>query len=188
MNDRPPKIDPQGSAARQDPNPWSAPLRLEDVPDTGRHVVLTADVYTRQAIAAMAGLRELPRLDATFDVARSGHDGLRVSGQVSATVGQTCVVTLEPIESELTEMFDLIFKPPHGPLGGAETRYGIDSEETEPLNDGTVDLGAIATEFLLLGVDPYPRKPGAVFQPPPSDEPGGSAFAALAALQRKPKN
>ena len=25
---------------------------------------------------------------------------------------------------------------------------------------GTVDLGAIATEFLILGLDPYPRKTG----------------------------
>jgi hypothetical protein len=188
MNDRPRKIDPQGSAERRSPYPWSAPLRLEDVPETGRHIALTADAHTRQAIAAIAGLRGLPRLDASFDVARSGHDGLHVSGQISATVGQTCVVTLEPIESELTEMLDLVFKPPGGPVDGAETSLGIDSEETEPLIDGTVNLGAIATEFLILGIDPYPRKPGAVFQPPASDEPGGSAFAALAALQRKPKN
>ena len=34
----------------------------------------------------------------------------------------------------------------------------------EPLHDGAVDLGAVATEFLLLGIDPYPRKPDAVFE------------------------
>ncbi len=32
--------------------------------------------------------------------------------------------------------------------------------------DGTVDLGAIATEFFLLGIDPYPRKEGAEFEAP----------------------
>jgi hypothetical protein len=51
-----------------------------------------------------------------------------------------------------------------------------------------IDLGALATEFLILGIDPYPRKAGAVFQSPPADEPAGGAFAALAALQRKPRN
>ena len=30
----------------------------------------------------------------------------------SARVGQTCVVTLEPIESEIDEAVDLIFAPP----------------------------------------------------------------------------
>ena len=34
------------------------------------------------------------------------------TGRVRARVGQTCVVTLEPIESEIDEPIDLIFAPP----------------------------------------------------------------------------
>ena len=170
------------------PHPWSIPLRIEDVPETGYHVDLSADERTRQAIAVTAGLRELPRLDAVFDVTRSGHDGLRVRGQVSATVGQICVVTLEPIDSELAETFDLVFKPAPAALAGEEVGADIGAEEIETLVEGTVDLGALATEFLILGIDPYPRKAGAVFEPPQSPEPGGGAFAALAALQKKPPN
>ena len=49
----------------------------------------------------------------------------------------------------------------------------------EPLVDGTVDLGAIATEFLILGIDPYPRKPGAVFEAPPAGDGSAHPFAAL---------
>ena len=44
--------------------------------------------------------------------------------------------------------------------------------------------GAVATEFLLLGLDPYPRKPGAVFDAPPADDPASRPFAALAALKK----
>ena len=33
-------------------------------------------------------------------------------------------------------------------------------DSPEPLVGGAVDLGAVATEFLVLGIDPYPRKPG----------------------------
>ena len=164
------------------------PLRIEDVPETGYHVELSADERTRQAIAVTAGLRELPRLDAVYDVTRSGHDGLRVRGQVSATIGQICVVTLEPIDSELAETFDLVFKPAPVALAGEDVSVEIDAEEIETLVDGTVDLGALATEFLILGIDPYPRKAGAVFEPPQTSEPGGGAFAALAALQKKPPN
>ena len=47
-----------------------------------------------------------------------------------------------------------------------------------------VDLGAVATEFLLLGIDPYPRKPGAVFDAPPAGDPSSHPFAALAALKK----
>ena len=34
----------------------------------------------------------------------------------------------------------------------------------------SVDLGAIATEFLILGIDPYPRKAGAEFAPVKADD------------------
>ena len=50
--------------------------------------------------------------------------------------------------------------------------------------DGTIDLGAIATEFLILGIDPYPRKPGIVFDAPRTGEASGHPFAALAALKK----
>jgi len=161
-------------------------VRLEDVPETGRRLTLSADDRTRDAVAAVAGLRSLPRLDVTFDLARHGRDGLRVTGEVSATVGQTCVVTLELMESEVTEVLDLVFKPAQALAEGEGREAVIDPavEESEPLIDGTVDLGALATEFLILGIDPYSRKPGAVFEPPPASAASPGPFAALAALQK----
>ena len=56
----------------------------------------------------------------------------------------------------------------------------------EPLLDGGVDLGAIATEFVLLGIDPYPRKEGAAFASPEVDSEDSGPFAALAALKKEP--
>jgi hypothetical protein len=43
----------------------------------------------------------------------------------------------------------------------------------------------IATEFLLLAIDPYPRKPGAVFQPPVTEDNSAHPFASLAALKHR---
>ena len=186
MTDSPTKAHPHGSP--EDPRPWSTPLRIEDVPETGRHVELAADERTREAVALTAGVAGLPRLEATFDIVRSGRDGLRVTGQVSATVRQACVVTLELIESEVIEALDLVFREARAPAQGEEISVSLDTDETEILADGVVDLGALATEFLILGIDPYPRKAGAVFEPPPTKEPAGGAFAALAALQKKPQN
>jgi hypothetical protein len=121
-------------------------------------------------------------------LARRGRDGLNVSGRVSATVGQTCVVTLEPIESEVDEEIDLVFAPPSAPTiieeEGAEIEI-TPVDAPEPLTGGTVDLGAITTEFLILGIDPYPRNADAVFEPPAADGDTGGPFAALAALQKK---
>ena len=161
---------------------WSVPIRLDDVPEAGRRLDLDADAASRAAIAAAAGVDAVTRLHATFDLARRGRDGLRVVGTVSATVRQTCVVTLDPVENEINEGIDLIFAPAAGTKGSLEAAADMD-EAPEVLADGVVDLGAIATEFLILGVDPYPRKAGSVFEPPPSADAGGHPFAALAALR-----
>ena len=165
---------------------WSVPVRLDEVPETGLHMDLAADTGARAAVAAAAGVNEVPQLTARFDVARHGRDGLRVIGTVSARVRQTCVATLEPVENEIEEQIDLVFVPASRPGSTGEVNLGVEAvEPPEALIDGVVDLGVVATEFLMLGIDPYPRKPGAVFEPPQSaDAVGSHPFAALAALRR----
>ena len=163
---------------------WSHPVRLEDIPETGRRFELSPDAATRSALARLAGVNDAPRLHADFDVRRVG-DGLRVIGRVTGAVGQTCVVSLDPLENEVEEAIDLLFSPA-GQVSTTAVDVGEQSDASEPLVDGMVDLGAIATEFFLLGIDPYPRKPGAVF----AGQHGGesraatSPFAALAALKK----
>src|SRR5712691_13266312 len=99
--------------------PWHVPVRLEDVPETGLHFDLVADEYVRAGLAALVGVPDMPRLEAAIDVARYGN-GLRATGRVSATVGQTCVVTLEPMENQVDEPIDVIFAPSTGNLAAEE--------------------------------------------------------------------
>jgi uncharacterized metal-binding protein YceD (DUF177 family) len=164
---------------------WNVPLSISDVPEGGRHLDLAADARARAAVAALAGLAALPRLEASFDVTRHGRGGLRVVGHVSATVGQTCVVTLEPLENEVEEDIDVVFVPAAAPPdeGFAEVEVPLE-DAPEPLVGGMIDLGAIATEFLILGLDPYPRKPDAVFEAPPAGDEATHPFAALAELKK----
>ena len=168
--------------------PWSVPVTIEEVTEAGRHFDLVADASTRAAVARVAGLRDLPRLEASFDVTRRGADGLHVTGLVSATVGQDCVVTLEPLTNEVEEKVDLNFVPRRAALreeGDSESEPREPKwDDPEPLVGGIVDLAALATEFLILGLDPYPRKPGAVFDPPAPAEPEDGPFAALAKLTK----
>jgi len=169
-------------------NPWSVPVAVEDVAETGLHIEIEAPEAARADLTAVAGLRDLSRLSAVFDLARRGA-GVRVIGQVSARVGQTCVVTLEPVESDVEETVDVVFAP--SPAGSAHRSAettdhdASDEEPPEPLIGGHVDLGVIATEFLLLGIDPYPRKAGAEFMPPKADDGGTRPFAALEALKKR---
>lgn len=168
--------------------PWHFPVAVNDLPEDGQHFALVADEGARAAVAKLAGLRALPRLEATFQIVPQGSRGVHVTGTVAATVGQTCVVTLEPIDNEVEEDVDLVFKS-RNPAQAPERIAGTPGEEIaeddiELLDDGIVDLGALATEFLILGLDPYPRKPGVAFEPPRVEEAATSPFAALGALKR----
>jgi uncharacterized metal-binding protein YceD (DUF177 family) len=163
------------------------PLAVQDVPAEGRHVDLATDASVRTAVAKLAAVREITQLDASFDVTPYRGDGLHVTGQVVATVGQDCVVTLEPMESRIDESIDVTFIPPHAAVAESADSDAIASDDDQPetLVDGVVDLGALATEFLLLAIDPYPRRPDAVFAPPqPDTDPSAHPFAALAALKK----
>jgi hypothetical protein len=197
---RPDRNTPAEVPAEPVPKPWSYPVKRADIPETGRHFHLVADSGTRAAVARLAGVLAMPRLEAELEVTLHGRGGLQVTGAVTATAEQTCVVTLEPIENEIDEPIDLVFVPPvstAAPALEADERGEIEipvDDRPEVLIDETIDLGVIATEFVMLGIDPYPRKPGAVFEPPTAggdDKAGddsGRPFAALAALKReKPK-
>ena len=62
------------------------------------------------------------------------------------------------------------------------------ADAPEALIDGTIDLGELATEFLILGIDPYPRKVGSVFEAPMPGEDSARPFAALSALKKSPRS
>jgi hypothetical protein len=150
-------------------------------------VALEASEETRAALARPAGVDAVEQLTARFDLTRRGH-GLHVEGRVNATVRQTCVVSLEPMVNTVDEVVEVDFAPPQAVEGRRSDEIDVDpgaGEEPEPLAGNSVDLGLLATEFLLLGVDPYPRKPDAAFEAPASAEPSAHPFAALAAWSKK---
>ncbi len=159
---------------------------MDNIPETGLHIEAKAPAEVRAQLVKLANLRDLPHLSAVFDLTRRGG-GVHVAGQVKARVGQTCVVTLEPLENDLDEPINVLFAPRLEVAAkddGADRRAG-DEEPPEPLIEGKVDLGAVATEFLLLGIDPYPRKAGAEFAAVKTADDSARPFAALEALKKR---
>jgi hypothetical protein len=177
-----------GMADRADP--WSVPVAVEKIPETGVHRDLEANPASREAMAEAAGLREVLSATASLDVTPQGGGRFHVGGRVKARIGQTCVVTLDPIETDIDEPVDAIFAPPDQIPQLAdlvdETEDSDDEvpDPPEPIENGMIDLGRLATDALFLAIDPYPRKPGVVFEPlvvapDPEDHP----FAALKVLK-----
>ena len=165
--------------------PVSRRISVADVPPRGTEVVLEADAAQRAAIARSFDLPEVSRWIARLAVRPWGRDGLAVAGTVEADVTRICVVTLEPFPAAVSERVDVRFAPQ------AEEHVEIDPtldvDPPDPLQNGGVDLGAVALEFFALGLDPYPRKPGVAFDAPRDEAGGESPFARLADLARPPR-
>jgi hypothetical protein len=172
-------------------DPWRAAVNVAQIPETGLHRDIEAGPAARAAMAEIAGLREIYWARASFDMSLRPGGRVHVAGRLSARIGQTCVVTLDPIENDIDEDVDLIFAPTEQIPEAADDLSGSDvinegelAEPPEPIVDGIIDLGRLATDVLYLAIDPYPRKEGAVFEPrlveaDPEDHP----FAALKALK-----
>ncbi len=174
-------------------DPWRWSVNVAQIPETGLRVTFEASEAERAALAATAGLREVSRAAAAFDLSHAGGGKVEVAGRVTARVGQTCVVTLDPVENDIDEPIDLVFAPEADiPRLAAMVDDDVPSDEIpdppEPIVNGLIDLGRVATDALFLGIDPYPRRPDAVFDPPAAAaDPEDHPFAALKALQQKGK-
>lgn len=173
-------------------HPFSRMVAAASVPPEGRAMHIEADPKERAALARLLDLPAIARLDADLTVA-GWRDGLRVEGTLDAVVTRLCVVTLEPFEETVHEMVEARFGSPE-PLGrliegsGAEGEprgtHAVDLDAPEPLIDGRADLGVLLSEFLTLGLDPYPHAPGVAFDhEADSAVEGEGPFAALAALK-----
>jgi hypothetical protein len=171
-------------------DPWSVPVAVAQIPDTGLHRDIEAGPATRAAIAELGGLRDVLSASASLDVTPRGGGRFQVEGRVRARIGHTCVVTLDPIENDIDEAIDLIFAPPEqipelsDLIDDAAENSEAIPDPPEPIENGFIDLGRLATDALFLGVDPYPRRPDAVFDlPVVAADPEDHPFAALKALQ-----
>ena len=163
--------------------PFSRPVAVAELPARGLEVRVEPTPAEREALARDLGLAAIDRLEARLKLVRNGRV-VHVTGDISADVQQTCVVTLEPFPVTMKEPVDVRFAEDARPSEREEEELSQhDLDAPEPLLGGVVDVGALTGEFLALGLDPYPRKPGVSFdyRDPADVEP--SPFAALSRLK-----
>lgn len=173
------------------PSAWPQWVPLGELAAGGREHPfrrrLVADPAARATVAEALGLEALGGLEADIE-ARGWFDGAVIEGRWRAEITQICGITLEPFDSVLEGRFTVRVTPagsPHAPPRSAGGEIVVDPEAEDPpdvLETDSVDVGDYVVEHLALEIDPFPRKPGAVFEPPPP-EPEASPFAVLRGLK-----
>lgn len=170
------------------PLDWTHAVR--DIPSEGLTVERIATTDEAARLAEALGVVSVDTLRARYKLVLHAGGRLALTGTIEAHVTQECVVTLDPVESTVSLPLDVVFTPE---AIGADTiseatLEDLESPAEEPIENGIVDVGRIAVEELMSGIDPYPRRPDASFDW--TDEKGEVAsdkpFAALARL-RKPQ-
>jgi uncharacterized metal-binding protein YceD (DUF177 family) len=172
--------------------PLTRMVRVDALPREGQTVTIEASPAEREALASLYQLPAIAALTATLRVEPAGRGEARVTGAVHGEFTQICVVSLEPFAATVDEPVDVRFAPraeaDSAPRAGRETlTFSLaDEDDPDPIIDGKIDLGALAAEFFALGLDPYPRKPGVVFEPPEGAADHSLPFASLRARLRDP--
>lgn len=176
--------------------PFSYLVKVGHVSANPVTVRLSADVEERGALAEAWKVLAVGSFEAELDVSRWKRDGVRIKGSLHARLTQACVVTLEPVESEIDEPFEALFVPEGSRLARMETgetgEVVVDPEGPdmpESFAGDSIDVSAVVTEFAALAIDPYPRKEGVEFSPHVEGEKDreheGSPFAVLENWRRK---
>lgn len=166
-------------------------VRLSEVPKDGRLYEFEADDLAKEALVAETKLDSVERFSGKITM-RPFRGGYQAKGEGFAVVEQPCVVTLDPVQEEVTLEFERIYMPGKPPAldvaPNAEVFVNLDSEPDQDWFEGdSIDLAPMVVETLLLSLNPYPRKPDAEFADLKEDErdESESPFAALAALKDK---
>jgi uncharacterized metal-binding protein YceD (DUF177 family) len=162
-------------------------LSLDRIRD-GDRIELVASEGERRAVAKRLGLSSLDRLEANATLSRNG-DIVRACGRVQASLGQSCVVTGEPVAAHVDDPFDLMFLPePEGTGGDEEIELGEGDCDVVFHDGAAIDIGGAIADTLALAIDPYPRSAGAeaaLKEAGVLSEAEAGPFAALAALKKK---
>jgi uncharacterized metal-binding protein YceD (DUF177 family) len=169
------------------PSPWIHTVTFAEVARGLPVQALEANERVRKALARDLNLVSIEALTAEV-AADPWLDGAELRGRFNARVIQTCSVSADDFEETVAGDFTVHVLPPgspNAPVGDSAAEVDLDPEADDPpdVAEGeTIDLAHYVIEHLALALDPFPRKPGAVFEPPPEEKPT-SPFAVLRKLR-----
>jgi uncharacterized metal-binding protein YceD (DUF177 family) len=140
-------------------------LCVADLHAADRGIQIKPGAEDCKAIAARFGLLRLETLNANCTASPWRKKGVSLTGQISARLEQSCIVTLEPVAEEIDISFRALFWPEKnaGELsdeeGTGEIFNDIESDDLpEFFENNEINVGETVLEYFALALDPYPKK------------------------------
>jgi hypothetical protein len=180
---------PQAPAVTSAVLPWTH--AIAEMPSSSRHYTQMATLDECEAIATELGLVACHSLTTGYTIRAIGGGRYKLTGTLEAKLTQSCIVTLEPMETQAKIPVEVEFSPnanqPPQPVAEGEDLEVLSLPDLEPIENAGLNVGRVMLEALATGIDLYPKKPEATFA---WNDPRGTAteihpFAALAKLKPK---
>jgi len=140
-------------------------ISLEQLKGNHFELEIEANEAECQALAKRFDLIELKNFTAhlIFTMTPS-KSPIFVKGNFEASVIQACVVTLEPVPSEIKGEYRCEYSQEITLEDVEIIEFSEEAEDPpEAIIDGVFDVGIMLTEEFGLALDPFPRAPGADF-------------------------
>jgi uncharacterized metal-binding protein YceD (DUF177 family) len=158
---------------------------LSDLSDAGAEVTIRPGTEQRARLADWAGVNAVDDFAAQVTLRRRSANRFSYEAELTADIVQSCVVTLEPVPSHLALRVGRtlhLTRLPQG-ISAADEQSPASDEGREEIQDSHYDLAGPLLEEFLLAIEPYPRCPGVVFEPPADAARPESPFAVLKTLK-----
>jgi len=169
---------------------FSRPVNIEKIKSKGLRKTIEANGQEREKLADHLTITAIDAMSFNCLLLPWKKGGVELSGQVTATFKQTCVVTLEVFSTEISQDVKRYFANA-GQLKLDSAVIDLESLEDDVpdvVENGLLDIGDIAVETLALCLSPYPRKPGVVFadhvESDPDESESDNPFNVLQKLKK----
>jgi uncharacterized metal-binding protein YceD (DUF177 family) len=152
-------------------------------------LTIAAGDAERRALAEFLNIPEVKSLAARLKVRAEPGRRFVLDGTVAADLVQSCVVTLDPVETRVEGPIRRVYldTPPDQEDADLDP---FDDDAPDLIDGGVIDAGAAVCEYIALEMEPYPR---AKHAPEPEntaengggegDAPANNPFAVLAQLR-----
>lgn len=147
-------------------SPISIPLVIADIFKRAEKIEFKADDNVCAKLAHHYDLNEVRSFSFSGKSEPVSKVRVRVRGFVESVFVQSCVVSLDPVESSIKEELDLFFTNRDTRRDRNSLEIDIDMEVNDPPEyvEGVVlDIGEFVLEHFALAIPAYPRKPDVEF-------------------------
>ena len=140
---------------------FSRLVSIEHIDSIGKTHEIIANKEECLALAKRFSLESILHLSASINLQRVSKGRIRATGSFTAQIVQSSSISLDSFSSTICDTFTTLFI--EGEEEGGEIDLDKDNEDIEFIQQGSIDIGELTSEYLSLSIPLFPRKEGESF-------------------------